>query len=190
MKFTEDKLESAFISLLGDMGIPHVSGKTLVRDTREVLFKEDLKTFLLTQYAAEELTASEADSIIRKLEILPSSDLYESNKTIMRLVADGFVLKREDAKKKDVFIQLIDYANLANRKTQHQFVGKEGLKAADSVEFKYQLKDNNIYKIVNQLEIQGSEKRIPDAVLYINGLPLVVLEFKSSSREDATSFTA
>jgi type I restriction enzyme R subunit len=145
MKFTEDKLESAFISLLGDTGIPHVSGKTLLRDTREVLFKEDLKAFLLKQYAAQELTASEADSIIRKLEILPSSDLYESNKTFMRLVADGFVMKREDATKKDVFIQLIDYTNLANRKTQHQFIGKEGLKVAERIEFPYQLRDNNIY---------------------------------------------
>jgi len=190
MKFTEDKLESAFISLLGDMGIPHVSGKTLLRDTREVLFKEDLKAFLLKQYAAQELTISEADSIVRKLEILPSSDLYESNKAFMRMVADGFVLKREDATKKDIFIQLIDYTNLANRKTQHQFIGKEGLKVAERIEFPYQLRDNNIYKIVNQLEIQGFEKRIPDAILYINGMPLVVFEFKSSSREKATIHNA
>ena len=34
--------------------------------------------------------------------------------------------------------------------------------------------ENNIFKIVNQLEIQGFENRIPDAILYINGLPLVV----------------
>jgi len=46
--------------------------------------------------------------------------------------------------------------------------------------------DTNIYRIVNQLEIEGSEKRIPDAILYINGLPLVVFEFKSAIRENAT----
>lgn len=50
---------------------------------------------------------------------------------------------------------------------------------------------HNIYKIVNQLEIEGyvadgSEKRIPDGILYINGLPLVVFEFKSAIREEAT----
>ena len=40
-------------------------------------------------------------------------------------------------------------------------------------------------KIVNQLEIEGrEEKRIPDGILYINGLPLVVFEFKSAIRED------
>lgn len=43
---------------------------------------------------------------------------------------------------------------------------------------------------MNQLEIEGSEKRIPDAILYINGLPLVVFEFKSAIREDATLLDA
>ena len=45
---------------------------------------------------------------------------------------------------------------------------------------------SNNYKIVNQLEIVGSEKRIPDGILYINGLPLVVFEFKSAIRENTT----
>ena len=48
--------------------------------------------------------------------------------------------------------------------------------------------DRNIYKVVNQLEIEGAtgEKRIPDGILYINGLPVVVFEFKSAIREEAT----
>ena len=37
----------------------------------------------------------------------------------------------------------------------------------------------NIFKIVNQLEIVGYEKRIPDGILYINGLPLVVLNSRA-----------
>jgi type I restriction enzyme R subunit len=48
----------------------------------------------------------------------------------------------------------------------------------------------NIFKIVNQLEIIGYEKRIPDGILYINGLPLVVFEFKSAIREDASIHNA
>ena len=50
--------------------------------------------------------------------------------------------------------------------------------------------DPNIYRIVNQLEIEGHEKRIPDLILYINGLPLVVFEFKSAIRENATLHNA
>ena len=55
--------------------------------------------------------------------------------------------------------------------------------AEDSVPYKT---GGNIFKMVNQLEIYGSEKRIPDGILYINGLPLVVFEFKSAIREEAT----
>jgi type I restriction enzyme R subunit len=50
--------------------------------------------------------------------------------------------------------------------------------------------DCNVYKFVNQLEIAGTEKRIPDGIIYINGLPLVVFEFKSAIREEATVFDA
>ena len=46
--------------------------------------------------------------------------------------------------------------------------------------------NSNNFKIVNQLEIMGYEKRIPDGILYINGIPLVVFEFKSAIREEAT----
>jgi type I restriction enzyme R subunit len=50
--------------------------------------------------------------------------------------------------------------------------------------------NRNIFKIVNQLEIVGHEKRIPDGILYINGLPLMVFEFKSAIREEATIHNA
>jgi hypothetical protein len=49
----------------------------------------------------------------------------------------------------------------------------------------YLIQPLNRVKIVNQLTITGKENqpRIPDAILYINGLPLVVFEFKSAVRE-------
>ena len=57
--------------------------------------------------------------------------------------------------------------------------------------------DHNIYRVVNQLEIEGQTRdgglqlRIPDAILYVNGLPLVVFEFKSAVRsEEATTYDA
>ena len=158
MKFTEAQLEQAFIELLGQEGIPHVLGGDIARSEEEVLIKKDLKAFLLNQYKADNLTESEADQIIRQLEVFSSSDLYESNKAIMKLISDGFALKREDRSQKDIWIYLIDY-NESN---------------------------NNTYKIVNQLEIVGYQRRIPDGIMYINGLPVVVFEFKSAIRENAT----
>ncbi len=157
-KFTEEKLEQAIIALLDDQGYPHHKGESITRQPNEVLIKADLHTFLSQQYASDKITESEIDSVIRRLEMLNPADLYDSNKTICKLVSDGFLLKREDRSQKDLYIQLIDYSQA----------------------------DNNHYKIVNQLEIEGREKRIPDGILYINGLPLLVFEFKSAIREEAT----
>ncbi len=157
-KFTEAQLEQAIIELLGEEGYPHLLGENISRAPDEVLIKDDLRKFLREQYASDDITQAEIEQIIRKLELLPASDLYGSNKAFMKLVSDGFLLKREDRNQKDLFIQLIDYSPA----------------------------DRNRYKIVNQLEITGYEKRIPDGILYINGLPLVVFEFKSAIREEAT----
>src|SRR5690606_1547491 len=158
MKFTEAQLEQAFIDLLNQEGIPHVSGKVIQREPEEVVIKDDLRAFLLNQYKEDDLTELEANQIIKELLLLPASDLYESNKTFMKKLSDGFAFKREDRSQKDVWVYLIDYSE----------------------------ENNNTYKIVNQLEIVGSQKRIPDGILHINGLPVVVFEFKTAIEENTT----
>lgn len=182
MKFTEEKLEQAVIDLFKAEGYQHFTGEQIHKELPEVLLRDDLKQYLLNRYCAEEITLNEINSIIRKLELYPSSSLYESNKEIIRLVADGFLLKREDRSKKDLYIQLIDFGRLAEAREP-----KAGevptIVAEKPAEY---TASYNLYKIVNQLEIQGYEKRIPDAIVYINGLPLVVIEFKSAIKENTT----
>lgn len=158
MKFNEESLEQAVIELFQAQQITHVHGETIHKEMSDVLLRDDLKLFLLNRYSNDEITSSEIESIIRQLDLYPSSDLYGSNKAIMKLVSDGFLFKREDRNKKDLYVQLIDFDN----------------------------EEENTFKIVNQLEIQGYEKRIPDGILYINGLPLVVVEFKSAVKENTT----
>ena len=196
MKFTEAQLESAIIKLLGAEGYPHVLGGTIDlsaddaglsasqagRQPQEVLIKADLRAFLARQYAADRITPQEIEAVIKQLEAYSAADLYESNKAIMKMVSDGFLLKREDRTQKDLFIQLIDYSDL---------VAFREPKAAELVSAVADAGDfyggsRNIFKIVNQLEVVGYEKRIPDGILYINGLPLVVFEFKSAIRESVT----
>jgi type I restriction enzyme R subunit len=186
MKFTEEKLEKAFTELLGQEGFPHHLGITINRKPEEVLIEEDLQNFLLTQYAGQGITVNEIKSIILQLKSLSSSDLYESNKTFLKMLSDGFILKREDRNQKDIYIQLINYSGL-NKHRQPE--ADQLISIAAEPEEVYPA-DNNIYKFVNQLEIVGSEKRIPDGIVYINGLPLVVFEFKSAIREEATIYDA
>lgn len=186
MKFTEEKLEKAFTELLGQEGFPHHLGLTITRKPEDVLIEEDLQNFLLTQYAGQGITLNEIKSIILQLKSLSSSDLYESNKTFLKMLSDGFILKREDRNQKDIYIQLINYAGLNKHRQPNE---DEVISIAAEPEEQYP-PDNNIYKFVNQLEIIGSEKRIPDGIVYINGLPLVVFEFKSAIREEATIYDA
>ena len=182
MKFTEDKLEQAVIELFEKEGFKHFTGEKIHKELPDVLLCDDLKQYLLNRYSADDITLNEINSIIRKLELYPASALYESNKEIIKLVADGFILKREDRKRKDLYIQLIDYRNLPPTLTPKPdeittIVAEEAIPYDSSY---------NICKIVNQLEIQGYEKRIPDAIVYINGIPLVVIEFKSAIKENTT----
>ena len=163
-KFTEEKLENAFIELLDAEGYPHYLGNTISRSPDEVLIDQDLIDYLMSKYSEHQLTLTEAKSIVLTLKSLPASDLYETNKTIMRWLSDGFLFKREDRNQKDILVELIDFDGIGDSSRN----------------------DCNIYKFINQLEIVGSEKRIPDGILYINGMPLVVFEFKSAIREDAT----
>lgn len=161
MKFTEVKLEQAFISLLEIEGYRYINGKQLKRSSnQEVLLKEDLRAFLADRYP--DLEEIELESIINELAYQSASNLYESNKYICKLLADGFIFKRNNPSKKDLHIRYIDVEN----------------------------EQNNSFMIVNQLEIQGSELRIPDLILYINGIPVVVFEFKTAIEEEITIYDA
>lgn len=161
MKYTEAQLEQAFISLLETEGYRYINGKELNRTSnQEVLLKDDLRTFLLNRYP--DLEEMELESIINEIAFQSASNLYESNKYICKLLADGFIFKRNDPSKKDLHIRYIDIDKISN----------------------------NDFKIINQLEIQGSELRIPDLILYINGIPVVVFEFKTAIEEEITIYDA
>jgi len=190
MKFTEAQLENAIIELLGQEGIPHLIGEQIDRSLDEVLIKEDLREFLNQRYKKEELTPEEIDRIILELESYSTLSLYESNKSILKKIADGFLFKRDDRERTDLFIQLIDYDGILAASEvgiENEVNNDFRTAAAGRPDYGH---DNNIYKFVNQLEILGTEKRIPDGILYINGIPLVVFEFKSAIREEATIFNA
>lgn len=162
MKFIESKLEEAIKHLLSNKDIPSCLGCSINFSDESLLIKDDLINFLQKRYKKENITNHEVLLAIKNISLLSAFDLYESNKTINGFISNGFLLKRDIHTQKDIYIQYIDFEN----------------------------PDNNEFKFVTQLEIQGNELRIPDGILYINGIPLVVFEFKSAIREDATIYDA
>ena len=159
----ESQLELSVMELFGQEGYEYINGESLLRQTSDVLLRDDLKAYLLSRYSADAMTETEADSIILSLVRSSHYPLYDANREMLHKITEGFIFRREDKLKKDLFIRLVDFEN----------------------------PQSNIFKVVNQFEVQGVEcLRIPDAVVFINGLPLVVIEFKSAARENATIFNA
>jgi type I restriction enzyme R subunit len=163
INFNESALELSIMELLQDENYIHLTGEQIHRERTEVLLIDDLRDFLMSKYAKEDITKSEVESIILSLRNI-SGTIYEANKTALKMICDGFIFNREDRSKKDIYIELIDFND----------------------------SKNNNFKVVNQFEIEGvgGQRRIPDSIVYVNGIPLVVLEFKSAVKENTTIMDA
>ena len=161
--FNEHALEMSIMELFKDEGYIHLNGSQIHRERTEVLLQDDLKQYLYNRYAKDGITLGEVDGILLMLRNI-SGTLYEANKAFYKLLCDGFILNREDRTQKDIYIELIDF---------------------DTPE-------NNIFKAVNQFEIEGinNQLRIPDGIVFVNGIPVVVLEFKSAVKENTTIMDA
>lgn len=161
--FNEHALELSIMELFKDEGYVHLNGSQIHRERTEVLLQDDLKQYLYERYAKDGITPSEVDGILLMLRNI-SGTLYEANKAFYKLLSDGFILNREDRTQKDIYIQLIDFDD----------------------------PDKNIFKVVNQFEIEGinNQLRIPDGIVFVNGIPVVVLEFKSAVKENTTIMDA
>jgi type I site-specific deoxyribonuclease, HsdR family len=161
--FNEHALEMSIMELFKDEEYIHLSGENIHRERSDVLLTEDLKQYLYDSYAPDGITPNEVDSIIRMLRNI-SGTLYEANKAVYNLLCKGLTLNREDSTQKDIHIRFINFEK----------------------------PKKNIFKIVNQFEIQGmnNQLRIPDGIVFVNGIPVVVLEFKSAVRENTTIMDA
>ena len=158
--FSEAVLEQAIIDKFKAEGYDYVSGDNLHRELTDVLIEEDLSAFLAAKYTPQGITQSEIDSIIRNLRYAAATPVYSANRAMFTKMVEGETFVREDRSAKDFHLRLIDFDEADNK---------------------------NIVKIVNQMTVKGPKAtRRPDAIVYINGMPVVVMEFKSAIKEDTT----
>ena len=160
--FNEETLEKAIIELLKNEGYTHTHGDAIHKEISDVLLRNDLRMYLQDRYSSKGITLLEVERAIGMLTANVGQSVYDNNVAAYRLITEGVAIKREDAALPDLYIQPIDF----------------------------DVPENNLFKIVNQLEIKGLEKRIPDGIIYINGLPMVVFEFKSAVKENTTIMNA
>ena len=158
--FNENQLEQSIIALLQEQGYDYVKGEEIVRDLDEVVLRDDLSAYLNNRYKNDGITDQEVENAIRIITQKQGGTLYAENKHTLNLLMDGFSLKREDPAKQNLYIYPIAFDE-ANQK-------------------------HNIFKVVNQFDITEIEHRIPDIIIFVNGLPVVVFELKSATKQDTT----
>lgn len=159
-KFDEKTLEEAIIEMFLDNNYEYLKGSEVNRETDEILLIDDITNFL--KYSYPHLNDIERERVINKIKVVTSSSLYQSNKNLFSILNEGFNLKREDASKTSIHINYIDFEN----------------------------PKNNIFKIVNQYTITDNQDRRPDVIIFINGIPISIFEFKSAIEENVTIYNA
>ena len=161
-KFTEDELEQAIIELFTAQGYTYVHGENIHRQYEDILLLDDLRSFLTARCAAENLSDVEIQKIINKLNLINATPLYIGNREAFWLVNEGFDLIRDDISKIALHVDYIDFDH----------------------------PENNIFKVVNQYSVQGEHLRRPDLLVFINGIPIAICEFKTTIEEDTTIYDA
>ena len=141
------------------IGIPQEPAKSLRENFKQVVlpeeFKKAIKKINTTPGGSEWLTDKQLDEILFEIQNFPGKSLHEANKEIHRLLLKGTsVAKNELTGEQDPTVRLVDFKNY----------------------------DNNSFIAINQFRLitPGASRQgiIPDIVLFLNGMPVCVVEAK------------
>lgn len=108
--FNEAQLEQAFVELFKNEGYDYVHGENITRDTRDVILYDDLRHFLQKRYKTEGITEDEINRAIAKLETSEGGGVYAENVEALRLLQEGFSLKRTNPELPNLYVCPVDYA--------------------------------------------------------------------------------
>lgn len=157
-KFTEDAYEQTLIALFRDeLGYKYECGYEVERDYKEPFYRADLEASM--RRINPELPAAALDDGIKKLTTINEGTLEQNNEKFTKWMQDGLeVSYQQDGEERTVLMQLISFEQ----------------------------PERNLFKVVNQWRVEEYKNKRCDMVVMVNGLPLVVVELKSATAEDAT----
>lgn len=159
---TETAYENSVIELFQHLGYTHVYGPDVEnRDFNSPLYLDILEDSIFS--INPNVPKSAIQDALFKIKNFDNGELLQQNKIFMDYLQNGITVKYlENGEQRSTIVYLIDYKNV----------------------------DNNSFIVANQWTfVENSEKR-PDVLLFINGLPLVLFELKSPSREETDSSQA
>lgn len=158
--YNEHELEMTIIELLKEKGYTYIDSNDYWVENRKLndfIIEDDLRDSL--ERINKGVSRSIFDEIVNKVKYLEALSFIDKNKMFHNYLIDGITVEDYNSASNPL-IKLIDFDNA----------------------------ENNIFKVANQIKFnEGRETRIPDILIYINGLPLILFELKSiEQRKDAT----
>jgi len=165
-KITESEIEEFAIELLESSGYQYIYGPDIApdSDTPERASFEDVLLLERMQSAVRRINPSLPSTVIedaiKQIQRLNSPELIANNEAFHRILTEGVkVSYQKDGKERGDLVWLVDFQN----------------------------PDNNDFVVCNQFTvIENNVNKRPDVILFINGLPLVVIELKNPADENAT----
>ena len=169
-RITENEIEEFLIELLEGSSYQYIYGPDIAPDgeTPERNSFEDVLLTELLQKALRRinsaLPASVIEDAIKQIQRIHSPQLIANNEAFHRFLTEGIkVSYQKDGRERGDIVWLVDYQN----------------------------PDNNDFVVCNQFTvIENNVNKRPDVILFVNGLPLVVIELKNPVDENATIKTA
>lgn len=169
--FAESTVESAALDWLEALGWAKVHGPDIApyapaaerRDYADVVLDQRLRDALAR--LNPQLPSEALEEALRRLMRPEGADLVQRNRAIHRMLVDGVAV---------------------------EYRSQEGaIRGAQARVIDFDDPENNDWLAVNQFSvIENKHNRRPDIVLFVNGLPLAVVELKNPADEDATIWTA
>jgi type I restriction enzyme R subunit len=147
----EHTIQHAAIEWLQALGYTHRPGNSLSRDLKKVVLEDDLRQFLTRSY--QDLPASVINDAVATFTQHEGMDLDHRNRDFHRKMTQGISVTWKDASDREYarHIYPIDYDD----------------------------PEQNTFVCADEVTIIGKNTRRTDLLIYINGLPLVVFEFKN-----------
>lgn len=162
--YCESEFESTFIALLEAAGWQYLAGSKIPRHSQsDVLYADDFMEFM--RKTNPDLTAEDIENLYDNLRLVGAESDFATLHKVYQRIVDGIQLYLQNGEVR--LVSLIDFENPAN----------------------------NIFRVVNQFSVEyinnGQQAtRRPDVLLFVNGIPLCIIELKNPASASATIYQA
>lgn len=155
--FDEASYENSIIELFSNMGYTHIYGPDVERDIRNPLMEDQLRNSI--EMINPELPQNAVDETVYKIKTYEAASLVSKNEIFMDYLQNGVQISyMKNGENKSELVRLVDY----NTPSMNSFV------------------------VANQWTYSEYETKRPDVVIFLNGIPVVVMELKSPKADTVT----